>query len=332
MRAAELSFRGETVTLERFGQVALPEGAVRDGEVVNVAPVADAIRHLWSATGFSHKKVILGIANQRVVVRPIDLPQMAPGDLKKALPYQVQDYIPMPVDQAVLDFHQIGVVDVGGVAHARGMLVAASRDTVMANVEAVQAAGLKPQAVDLTSFAVLRAVGDRSDHGGKAEAIVDIGASVTNVVVHAGGVPRFVRILLMGGQDITDAVSERAGMPRLDAEGIKQQIGMAGEGDWANVSRVVGAQAQALVDEVRGSLDYYASSNPDFPVGRVVITGGGSKLVGLAESLAAATRCDVVRGNPTATFTIGETGLDDAQLATVQPLAAVPVGLALGAE
>jgi type IV pilus assembly protein PilM len=332
VRAAELSFRGQGVTLEKFGQVALPEGAVSDGEVIDAGAVTEAIRHLWSATRFSHKKVILGVANQRVVVRQVELPQMAPADLKKALPFQVQDYLPMPVDQAVLDFHPVESVAVDGAPHTRGLLVAASREAVMANVRAVQAAGLMPQAVDLTSFAVLRALATTADVNIATEALVDIGARVTNIVVHSNGVPRFVRILLMGGQDVTDAIAEKAGLGHLEAEGIKQQMGIQPlDGEWANASRVLEAQAQTLVDEVRGSLDYYASANPDIPVQRVVISGGGSKLGGLAERLAMATRRDVMRGNPTGHLQIGDTGLDENQLATVQPLAAVPVGLALGA-
>ena len=82
--------------------------------------------------------------------------------------------------------------------------------------------------VDLTSFAVVRSLSD-SDAlgiGSQVEALVDVGARVTNIVIHHGGVPRFVRILLMGGQDITDAVAERMGVPQAQAEAMKQQLGI----------------------------------------------------------------------------------------------------------
>ena len=332
VRAAELSFSGTNVTLEKFGQVALPEGAVRDGEVIDGPIVTDAIRHLWSRTGFTGKKVVLGMANQRVIVREVDLPVMSAKDRAKALPYQVQDYLPMPADLAIMDFLPLEDITVNGAQLQRGMLVAASRELVMANVQAVQAAGLEPVSVDLSSFAVLRSMGTRNDPTLETEAVVDIGARVTNVVVHSGGVPRFVRILLMGGKDITDAVAERVGMGPMEAEGLKQQIGMQYvEGEWSAAGRVITDKGQALIDEIRGSLDYYSSSNPGYPVQRIVISGGGSKLTGLAERLSITTRVGVVLGSPIANLQIGNTGLDEQQLATVQPLAAVPVGLALGA-
>lgn len=336
VRAAELSFRGGNATLEKFGQIALPEGAVRDGEVIDEGIVGERIRHLFSVTGFSHKRVVLGIANQRVVVRPLDLPDLPAKDMKKALPYQVQELLPMPVDQAVLDFHKTEVVQGETGPVARGMLVAASRDGVMSAVRAARSAGLTPESVDLSSFAVLRALGTMTTQGphpdSPAEALVDIGARVTSVIVHSQGVPLFVRILLLGGQDITDALSERLGVTTMEAEGLKQQLGLlVTEGEWANSARVISAQAQTLVDEVRGSLDYYASTNHEHPVRRVVVTGGGSQLSGLTERLAATTRCDVAVGNPTHSLNIGNTGLNDEQMAIIGPLAAVPVGLAMGA-
>jgi type IV pilus assembly protein PilM len=334
VRAAELSFGKNGVTLERFGQVAVPEGAVRDGEVVDAPAVRDAIKQLWSAARFGHKTVVLGVANQRVIVRQVDLPFMPASDLRKALPFQVQDLLPMPVDQAVLDFHTLETVtDPGGHQLLRGLLVAAAQDTVLANVRCAQSAGLRVSMVDLTSFAVLRAVGSRTDLEVQTEALVDVGARVTNVVVHSDGVPRFVRILLMGGQDITDAVSERLGVPLHEAEGLKQQLGVVGgPGDPASAARAVETTASALVDEVRSSLDYYRGSNPDHPIERLVVSGGGSLLKGLADRLGTATRLPVKAGDPMSSLRIGRTGLDADQLAVVQPLAAVPVGLALGAS
>jgi type IV pilus assembly protein PilM len=336
VRAAELSFGKDQVTLEKFGQVALPEGAVRDGEVVDPDAVAAAIRQLWTHTKFTSKKVVVGVANQKVVVRQVDLPWQPLDELKKSLAFQVQDFIPLPVEQAVLDFHPLEELSGdNGSRVLRGLLVAASRDMVMGSIEAVQKAGLTPVMVDLTSFAVIRALAD-SDHlglGSSVEALVDVGARVTNIVVHQGGVPRFVRILLMGGQDVTDAVAERMGVPYAQAEALKQQLGLnGGEGlDAQAATRVIDATSSAFVDEIRGSLDYYLASTGSSPISRLVLTGGGARLAGLAQRLQAATRIPVEPGNPIRPLQVGKTGLTAEQIAFVEPLAAVPVGLALGA-
>ena len=337
VRAAELSFGKGQVTLEKFGQVALPEGAVRDGEVIDPDAVAAAIKQLWSHTKFSSKKVIIGVANQKVIVRQVDLPWMPADELKSSLAFQVQDFLPMPVEQAVLDFHPLEeLAGEDGNRILRGLLVAASRDMVNGSIEAVRKAGLSTIMVDLTSFAVVRSLSD-GDHlgiGSQVEALVDVGARVTNIVIHRGGVPLFVRILLMGGQDITDAVAERMGVPQAQAEAMKQQlgIGLPVEGmDAQAAARVVEAVGSTFVDEVRGSLDYYLASSGSAPISRLILTGGGARLGGLAQRLQVTTRVPVEVGTPMHGLQVGRTGLSPEQIAFVEPLAAVPVGLALGA-
>jgi type IV pilus assembly protein PilM len=336
VRAAELTMGKGPATLERFGQVALPLGAVRDGEVIDSDAVAAAIRQLWAQAKFSSKKVVVGVANQKVVVRQVDLPWLPVAELRKSLSFQVQDFIPMPVEQAILDFHPLEEFtnDAGG-RMLRVLLVAAARDMVGSAMDAVQKAGLEPAMVDLNSFAVLRslALGASGIGSLESEALVDIGASVTNIVVHQGGVPRFVRILLMGGADITDAVAERLGVPMDQAESVKQGSGLmtvAGSVDAHPASRAIEQTGSAFVEEVRGSLDYYLAQAGAARIGRVVVSGGGSRLTGLVERLAAATRLPVEVARPMSALKIGKTGLTSDQLAYVEPMVTVPVGLAMG--
>ena len=332
VRAAELSFGRHGVTLEKFGQVAVPAGSVRDGEVVDQAAVSEAIRELWSATKFSRKDVVLGIANQRVVVRSVEVQWLPAAELRRSLPLQVADQLPMPVSEAVLDFHPLEEIHSPRGRMLRGLLVAAVRESLLGNVRCVEGAGLRPTSVDLTSFAVLRALGSHSLDDDQSEVLVDIGARVTNVVVHTAGVPHFVRILLMGGADLTDAIAERAGVSLAEAEGFKQVFGLEG-GPSANplAVRALDAATQTLVDEIRGSLDYFRSTSVGNQPRRLVLSGGGATLRGFAARLEQGVRIPVEMGNPVQTMRLGRTGLDDAQLELVRPLAAVPVGLAMGA-
>ena len=336
VRAAELTTGKNGTTLERFGQVALPAGAVRDGEVVDSDAVGAAIKQLWAQAKFSTKKVVVGVANQKVVVRQVDLPWLPAKELRASLAFQVQDFIPMPVEQAILDYHPLEEFtnDSGG-RMVRVLLVAAARDMVGGAISAVEKAGLIPSMVDLNSFAVLRSLVTAGSGLGslQAEALVDVGASVTNIVVHQGGVPRFVRILLMGGADITDAVAERLGVPMEQAESVKQTTGLAlvaGAAEAHPANRAIESTGSAFVEEVRGSIDYYLAQPGAARISRVVLSGGGSRLVGLVERLSAATRLPVEAARPMSLLTVGKTGLTEEQLAYVEPMVTVPVGLAMG--
>ncbi len=334
VRAAELTTGRGSTTLERFGQVALPAGAVRDGEVIDAPAVASAVRQLWAQAKFSTKKVVVGVANQKVVVRQVDLPWLPVNELKRSLAFQVQDFIPMPVEQAILDFHLLEeFTNDSGARTLRVLLVAAARDMVGSALEAVSLAGLTPTLVDLTSFAVLRSQMTSAGFPMESEALVDVGSSVTNIVVHSGGVPRFVRILLMGGGDITDAVAERLGVAPEQAESVKQSTGMSpvsGAAEPHPANRAIESVGSSFVEEVRGSLDYYLAQPGAARIGRIVLSGGGSRLRGLVERLEVATRLPVEVARPLSVLKIGKTGLTAEQLAYVEPMVTVPVGLALG--
>lgn len=171
---------GEPPTLVRYGQVALPLGAVRDGEVAEPAAVTSALRRLWSEVGFSTRDVNIGVGNQRVVVRELELPWMPLTDIRASLPFQVSELIPMSPDEAVLDYYPTGETDGPAGRMVQGMLVAATRDTVNANVMAVESAGLRPQLVDLNPFALLRALA-RGELAGRTVALVEVGARITQV-------------------------------------------------------------------------------------------------------------------------------------------------------
>jgi type IV pilus assembly protein PilM len=332
VRAVQLSSGRGPATLERLGQVMLPPGAVRDGEVLDSVQVAEALKLLWQQYKFKGRKVAIGIANQQVVVRQMDLPAQPRDQMRESLPYQVQDFIPIPVDQAQLDFEVLREYQTDdGVAMQRVLVVAAATTMVEAFLAVLDQAKLTPINLDLSAFALLRALVDEraaADTDPSAgEMLVNIGATVTNILVHSQAVPRFVRILLMGGNSITEALVNTSGMSWEQAEAAKMQG-----------SQVGGAEAQLITDrserfiaEMRGSLDYYRAQADAVQVGRILLTGGGSMLPGLPERLGQAVRLPVDRGHPMQSLQIGKVPLTPEQLGEAEPFVGTAIGLAMGA-
>ena len=225
VRVAEVA-AGEIPVIVRAAQVPLPPGVVEAGEVRQPEVVGEALRELWSKAGVKSKQVHLGVGNQRVVVRELALPWLPEKELRDTLGFQVQEFIPMASDEAVLDFDPLGEMDQGGRRMVRILLVAAHKPMVNALVEAALAAKLDPQGIDLTPFAVTRAVGAGDDgldlDSSGDEAIIDIGAQVTSICVHDRGVTRFVRMLPSGGRDITLALASVLGVDDETAERLKR--------------------------------------------------------------------------------------------------------------
>ena len=245
VRVAEVA-AGDIPVIVRAAQVPLRPGVVEAGEVRQPEAVAEALRELWSKSGVKSKQVHLGVGNQRVIVREVALPWLPEKELRDTLGFQVQEFIPMPAEEAVLDFDPLGEMDQGGRRMVRILLVAAHKPMVNALVEAALAAKLDPLGVDLSPFAVTRAVGTAEsgldlDSSGD-EAIVDIGAQVTSICVHDRGVIRFVRMLPSGGRDITLAIASGLGVDDEVAERLKRGDRSRGI---ANGAPAIGAPAEA---------------------------------------------------------------------------------------
>jgi len=295
VRVAEVAV-GDIPVVVRAAQAPLAPGVVESGEVRQPEAVAEALREVWAKSGVRSKQVHLGVGNQRVVVREIALPWLPEKELRDTLAFQVQEFIPMASDEAVLDFDPLDELDQGGRRMVRILLVAAHRGMVNALVEAALAAKLDPQGIDLTPFAVIRAVGTGDegldlDSSGD-EAIIDIGAQITSISVHDRGVTRFVRMLPSGGSDITLALASGLGVDDDVAERLKrgERVQVEGEGakplpEAAEIRKLALTRAGNFVDEVRSSLEFYTAQMPDAQIGRVLVVGGGSRLDGMLELL-----------------------------------------------
>ncbi len=332
VRVAQLGGSRDSYSLQRFGQIALPQGAVVDGEIRDPGPVSEAVAQLWKRTRLSAKRAIIGLANQRVVVRQVDFPYLEEKEFRESLRFQASDYIPMPVEEAELDFMIVDDFTTPNQEHMmRVLLVAAATDTVETFVNTVAAAGVQPEAIDLIPFAVARAVSSsaRGEFGTEgSEAIVDVGGGVTNVVVHVNGEPRFVRILLVGGDDATGALADQLGVPHEEAEAVK--LDLTREVGPAAAKQILSRQVDSLVEEIRGSLDYYLSQDESEPVTSIIITGGGSLMLGLGPRLEQTLRTPVVMGTPLAQLNVARSGLTEDQIRQVEPVSAAAVGLAMG--
>jgi type IV pilus assembly protein PilM len=331
VRAAELS-GGDQPVLLRAAQVPLPAGAVENAEVRQPDVVAEAMRELWGRGKFKAKQVNLGVGNQRVIVREIALPWLPEKELRSSLAFQVQEFIPMSVDDAVLDYDPVGEIEQEGRRLLRILLVAAQRGMVSALVAAATAAKLEPVGVDLTPFALVRAVGlydglDLDVQGD--EAVVDIGAHVTNICVHDRGLTRFVRILPSGGRDVTLAVARGLGIEDDVAEKLKRGEVVEEGPALEDAQRLALQRAGAFVDEVRSSLEFYTAQVPGAKIGRVVVTGGGSKLRGFLELLQERIPVTVERGRVFERVR-NKLGMSLDEQNDAEPLLAVASGLAMG--
>jgi type IV pilus assembly protein PilM len=306
------------------GQVPLPAGAVKGGVIIDEALVTTTLKQLWGTTRLRSRKVVLGITNRQVVVREMSVSNLPERELKASLPLQVRHALPLAVESSLLDFYPLE--DPGDAKMVRGLLIAAPKEAVLTAVHATERAGLHVIRVDLASFALLRAA-SRLD--GVVEAIVDIGARTTTVVVHSDGQPVIVRTIPRGGEEITDVIAARLGVPEAEAEALKCQVGLLSDQE-AEAAKVIQEAVQPLINEVRSSFDYLMASDQHVQVTRLALSGGGSLLPGLSGALRAQLGgIDVIAADPTVRLRDKRRHKDDSP-ERFHATAAVAIGLALG--
>ncbi len=330
LRAVELAApgKGGRPVVVRYREMPLPEGAVKSGEVAEINTVAAALKQLWSTGGFRSKNVLLGVGNPKVLVRDLTVPRLSPKEMKQSLASHVQDMLPVPVEDALLDFYPLSEYSTESGPVVQGLLIAAIKESVKSNVAAVQLAGLTPVGVDLIPFALSRV----SRHSGGTVAAIDVGARTTNVVVTTAGIPQFVRIMAAGGHNVTAALTDRLQLTVEQAESAKRAFGI-GIGsllpDEVPVADVIRQVTGDLLTSLRNTLSYFINTHPGVTFDAIVLTGGGAYLPGFADALSEVTRIPVTTIDPFAEVDLAKPGRDQPGSSQSRSMS-VALGLALG--
>lgn len=331
VRMAEIAIGGTRPELINLGQVGLPPRAVVDGAIVEPGAVQAALERCVKEGGFSQGEVHLGISGLRAITRELDMPPVPDSEIDAAVRLQALDVIPFPMDKAVISAQPLeDVLGADGMPERRVLIAAAHRDLVDPLVDVVVATGLVPQSIEPTSSAMIRALYDPTSASEGPEAIISVGAGLTTVVVHERGIPHFVRTIADGGDAITAAIAGALDLPINDAEATKRSLDQTGPHIRVAATAARDA-ASALIGELRSSIDYYTTLPGRDPVQRVVITGGGSRLLGFVEQLQQQLRVPVIVGSALGHIDCTRLGLPPEEIGRLDPSMAVVVGLALPA-
>lgn len=340
LRAAEVRVNRGQAELIRFGQLSLPEGAVVEGEIHDSAAVAGVLRELWESVGFSSNEVVLGVNTQRLVVRTFEVPIIDdPAELESTVRFEALEQLAIPLDEAVLDFEVIGQIapdpdDEDSEPKLRVLVAATPSDVVEVLLQTAKQAGLVITAIDPAPLALSRGLyPDASSASTHKEAIVSVGSGLTSVTVHEAGTPQFVRILRSGTSGIRNALTETHKLELEMAEAMKRAVS---SGDVSSVDPKVidtlNKSIAPLVEEIRGSIDFYAAQGERHRIERVILAGGGSRVRGISDRLKRELNVDVDPAHPLLVVDATKTeGFDRDTLIYLEPVLLNAIGHALWA-
>jgi type IV pilus assembly protein PilM len=290
--AAEVTVDGR-INIDRAAVAPLEAGIVRDGEIADVDALSDALRGLYRDNRGLGKRVRVGVANQKIVVRVLDLPPIDdPRELEAAVLFQAQDQLPMPLDAAVIDHRPLDVAETEPGRRRRVLLVGARRDMIQRVITAVRGAGLRPEGIDLSAFAMVRALyrrGLQDEH-----ALYLSIAGMTNLAVARGADCLFTRALSVGLETLAVELAERQALALAHSRAWLGHVGLelpceTVEGDPAVVADARGVLldgARRIAAQVRNSLDFHAMRGDEGAVARAVLMGPATAVPGFAAALA----------------------------------------------
>jgi len=319
LKIAKLKRKGKFFCLSSFGEAEIKSGIIKGGEIKDEKKLTEIIKEATkSARGEKLKTryVNASLPEEKAFLQVIQMPRMSEEDLRSAVVFEAENYIPLPIEQAYLDYETIFPVQ-DHLDHLDVLLAALPKTTVDPYLHCLKSAGLIPKALEIESLAIARAL-IKDSITSQPILLIDFGATRTSFIVFAGRSLRFTSSIPVSSNHFTRIIAKALAIAESEAEKLKIKYGLEEKvilkiaDDKTEVEKEKGKIFEALVpvlidlvQQIRRCLDYYQThashehlDSEDNGVSKILLCGGGANLKGLAELLSLELKIPVELGNP----------------------------------
>ena len=328
VKAVELQGRGKDLQLLSLGFEALESDSVVDGQIIELNAVSNAISNIFNEHKIKTTQVAAGVNGHSVIVKNIVLPQMSDGELQESFAWHAEEHIPFDISDVNLDYH---VMDRSGDA-IHVLMAACKRDKVANLKQTIQLAGKQPTIIDVDAFALQNCYELNYDpQPGQVVALLNIGASTTNINILNGVRSVFTRDATFGGNQYTSLLQKELGLTFDQAESVKRGMPLPEGAEVRDVGPIMDTVSDILALEIQKTMDFYRATVEDgeSAVQKILVSGGGSKLTGLVDFLARRFEVSVEMFEPFRKIKVDARGFDPDYMREIVPELAIAVGLAL---
>jgi type IV pilus assembly protein PilM len=326
VKAVELRKTKTGYELLMAGLEPLASDTVVDGAIMDALSVSDSITKIFSQRKIKTRNVATSVSGHSVIVKKIVLPAMTEEEMDESIQWEAEQHIPFDIADVNLDYQ---VLDAQGPSSTSDvLLVAVKKDKILNHTNVITQAGKVPIVVDIDAFAVQNAFEVNYHPAPNATiALLNIGASIMNIVVTKGGTPLFSRDVSVGGNQFTDALQKEMNLSFEEAEDVKK--GKTIEGVQSeNVALMIESVSEVLLLEIQKTFDFFRATTVGEQLQRVYLSGGCAKVSGFVEMAQTRLNVPVEVLDPFKNIAIGK-GIDLSYLDEISPSMAVAVGLAL---
>jgi len=328
VKAVELQGKGTDLQLLNLGFETLQADSVVDGQIMELNAVSNAISSIFNEHKIKTTKVAAGVNGHSVIVKNIVLPQMTEDELQESFAWHAEEHIPFDISDVNLDYHVMNRSD--DAIHV--LLAACKRDKVANLKQAIQLAGKQPSVVDVDAFALQNCYELNYDPQlGHVVALLNIGASTTNINILNGARSVFTRDATFGGNQYTSLLQKEMGLTFDQAEAVKRGLPLPEGIEQRDIAPILDTVSDILALEIQKTMDFYRATveEGEAAVEKILVSGGGSKLKGLVEFLSRRFEVPVEMFDPFRKIKVDSRGFDPEYMREIVPEMAIAVGLAL---
>jgi len=320
--------RGQvSYALQSFGMKPLPPEAIVDGALMNSTAIVQALQELLTELKIKSKDVAIGVSGHSVIIKKIQMPRMSQEELEESIQWEAEQYIPFDINDVNLDYVPLNTPGSGD--NIDVILVAVKKEKINDYTSVISQTGKVPVLVDVDAFALQNAYEmNYAIDDSKVLALVNVGASVTNVNVLSGATSLFWRDITFGGNQYTDAIQRELSLSFEQAEELKKGR-QAGDYSIQQVIPILNSVSEDFAGELRKTLDFFTATSGADRVDEIVLAGGGSGVLNLDAILRDKFGIPVAIMDPFQKITVDEKEFNPEELADVGPSMAIAVGLAL---
>jgi type IV pilus assembly protein PilM len=329
VKMVELEGKGGSYSLAGLGFENIPDETIIDGQIMELNAVSDVIQKVCANHNIKAERVVTGVSGHSVIIKNIVLPAMSDEELEESIDWHAEEHVPYDLADVSLDYQVTGRT-----ADSTQVLIAACKRERIDNIrQAIQLAGKEPAVIDVDTFALQNCyeMNYQPDES-HVVTLLNIGASTMNVNIVKGNRSLFSRDITIGGSQFTDVLQRSLGLSYQQAEAVKRGVVNAADGvEEKAIEPLMSNVTEIVAMEIQKTFDFYRATTEDNQtvVQKILISGGGSKLQGLAIDLSARLELPVEVLNPFRNVNIDERKFDRGYLNEIMPEMAVAVGLAM---
>ena len=341
IKVAKLHKISDGYELDNYGAMLSPENSIANGEILNPIAVTDVLIELLKESGIRDRKAIIAITGQKVIIREIVLPIMDDKELMAGVMWEAPKYVPYDLDESIIDAKKVDeFVEKDGNKMMRVLLVASTKNIVYPYMEVLKKVRIIPKIVDVISSANIRAFENHlsekkegEKEGSIIDIIISIGASSTILTLVEESNLKFTRNILIGGSDITKAISKSLNISFDEAEKLKRDteivLGPEAKEEKINESeKIIIKILNQITKEVRKSLSYYKTQSQKVEYNKIVLSGGCANIKNIKDLLSEQFEIPVIIGNPLEGIKIDERAFDIKRIKKLKDTLATVIGLA----